>query len=42
VIDGMPRPDGDETSEVGWFRPQELPTGQMGRLTKALFRDLSR
>jgi 8-oxo-dGTP pyrophosphatase MutT (NUDIX family) len=41
VIDGTPRPDGDETSEVGWFRPLELPTDQMGRLTKALFRDLS-
>jgi 8-oxo-dGTP pyrophosphatase MutT (NUDIX family) len=41
VIDGIPRPDDEETSEVGWFRPQELPTDQMGRLTKALFRDLS-
>jgi 8-oxo-dGTP pyrophosphatase MutT (NUDIX family) len=42
VIDGTPRPDGDETSEVGWFGPDELPFDQMGRLTKALFRDLAR
>jgi 8-oxo-dGTP pyrophosphatase MutT (NUDIX family) len=41
VIDGTPRPDGDETSEVGWFRPEELPIDRMGGLTKALFRDLS-
>jgi 8-oxo-dGTP pyrophosphatase MutT (NUDIX family)/predicted kinase len=40
VIDGTPRPDGDETCEVGWFRPEELPLGQMGMLTKALLRDL--
>jgi predicted kinase/ADP-ribose pyrophosphatase YjhB (NUDIX family) len=40
VIDGTPRPDEDETSEVGWFRPEELPIGQMGGLTMALFRDL--
>jgi 8-oxo-dGTP pyrophosphatase MutT (NUDIX family) len=41
VIDGSPRPDGDETSEVAWFRPDELPIDEMGGLTKALFRDLS-
>jgi 8-oxo-dGTP pyrophosphatase MutT (NUDIX family) len=41
VTDGTPRPDGDETSEVGWFRPDGLPIDQMGGLTKALFRDLS-
>lgn len=41
VTDGTPRPDGDETSGVGWFRPDELPIDQMGKLTKALFRDLS-
>ena len=40
VIDGTPRPDGEETSDVGWFRPQELPLDQMGGLTKALFLDL--
>jgi 8-oxo-dGTP pyrophosphatase MutT (NUDIX family) len=40
VTDGTPRPDLDETSEVGWFRPEQLPLGQMGRLTRAIFRDL--
>jgi predicted kinase/8-oxo-dGTP pyrophosphatase MutT (NUDIX family) len=40
VMEGTPRPDGEETSEVGWFRPEDLPLGQMGGLTKALFRDL--
>jgi predicted kinase/ADP-ribose pyrophosphatase YjhB (NUDIX family) len=40
VIAGAPRPDGDETSEVGWFKPEELPLGRMGGLAKALFRDL--
>jgi ADP-ribose pyrophosphatase YjhB (NUDIX family) len=40
VRDGTPRPDGDETSEVGWFKPDELPVSEMGELTKALFRDL--
>jgi 8-oxo-dGTP pyrophosphatase MutT (NUDIX family)/predicted kinase len=40
VISGNPRPDEDETSEVGWFRPEELPIDEMGGLTKALFRDL--
>ncbi len=40
VIDGTPRPDGDETSEVDWFTPEDLPTERMGRLTRAIFRDL--
>ena len=40
VVDGVPRPDGDETSEVGWFSPNELPLGEMGELTRALVRDL--
>ncbi len=40
VIDGTPHPDNDETSEVGWFRPEELPLKQMGQLTRAIFRDL--
>ncbi len=38
--EGTPRPDGDETSEVGWFRPEELPLDEMGGLTRALVRDL--
>ena len=40
VIGGTPRPDGDETSEVGWFRSDNLPIDHFGRLTKALVRDL--
>jgi 8-oxo-dGTP pyrophosphatase MutT (NUDIX family)/predicted kinase len=40
VIEGTPRPDGDETCEVGWFAPEELPLGEMGGLTKALLRDV--
>ena len=40
VIAGSPRPDGDETSEVGWFQPEELPFSEMGGLAMALFRDL--
>ncbi|MHB8499286.1 MAG: NUDIX domain-containing protein [Acidimicrobiales bacterium] len=40
VIGGVPRPDGDETSEVGWFHPDELPLDGMGALTRALVRDL--
>jgi 8-oxo-dGTP pyrophosphatase MutT (NUDIX family) len=40
VTDGSPRPDEDETSEVGWFEPGELPLDQMGQLTRAIFRDL--
>ena len=41
VIGGTPRPDEDETSDVGWFKRDELPVSQMGRLTQAIFRDLS-
>jgi 8-oxo-dGTP pyrophosphatase MutT (NUDIX family)/predicted kinase len=40
VIEGTPRPDGDETFEVAWFRPEELPLDHMGGLTKALLLDL--
>jgi len=40
VIGGDPRADGDETSEVGWFRVDGLPFDRMGSLTTALFRDL--
>ena len=40
VVGGSPRPDGDETSEVGWFEPDALPLDQMGGLARALFRDL--
>ena len=40
VIGGSPRPDDDETSEIGWFWPGELPLDHMGRLNRAIFRDL--
>lgn len=40
VTAGSPRPDGDETPEVRWFRPEELPLDQTGSLTQVLFRDL--
>jgi ADP-ribose pyrophosphatase YjhB (NUDIX family) len=40
LLRGTPRPDGDETSEVGWFERDEMPFDQMGGLTRALFRDL--
>ena len=40
VIDGTPRPDGDETSAVKWFAHEELPVGEMGQLTKSIFRDV--
>jgi 8-oxo-dGTP pyrophosphatase MutT (NUDIX family) len=40
IVDGTPRHDDDETCEVGWFAIDELPFNEMGRLTRALFRDL--
>jgi 8-oxo-dGTP pyrophosphatase MutT (NUDIX family)/ubiquinone/menaquinone biosynthesis C-methylase UbiE len=40
VLSGTPRPDGDETSEVGWFDPDELPLGEMTAFTRALLRDV--
>ena len=39
VTAGTPRADGDETSEVAWLDPHDLPWDQMGSLTKALLRD---
>jgi ADP-ribose pyrophosphatase YjhB (NUDIX family) len=40
VVGGLPRPDGDETSAVGWWRPDELPLDEMGPLTRALLREV--
>ena len=40
VIGGTPHPDDDETSEVCWFSPGELPIDQMGLLNRAIFREL--
>ena len=39
VDSGTPRPDHDETSDVAWFHPEELPVDEMGVLTRALLRD---
>ena len=36
VVDGSPRPDGDETSAVGWFEPDALPWSEMSTFTRAL------
>jgi ADP-ribose pyrophosphatase YjhB (NUDIX family) len=38
VRDGVPRPDGDETSEVRWWRPDELGAGDLDSLNRALLR----
>jgi 8-oxo-dGTP pyrophosphatase MutT (NUDIX family) len=40
VESGTPRPDGDETSNVAWFDPEELPFDNMGTLTRALLRNV--
>lgn len=39
VVAGEPRPDGEETVEVAWFAPDDLPVGETGPLTLALLRD---
>lgn len=39
VIDGSPKPDGDETSAVAWFDPNQLPYDEMSSFTQALLRD---
>jgi ADP-ribose pyrophosphatase YjhB (NUDIX family) len=36
VVAGEPRPDGDETSEVGWWEPGHLPMDEMSPFTVAL------
>ena len=36
VVAGTPRPDGDETSEVGWWSGDNLPLGEMSAFTRAL------
>ncbi len=40
VIGGTPTPDGDETSEVRWWAPEQLPHEQMGAFTLALLHAL--
>jgi 8-oxo-dGTP diphosphatase len=36
VTGGEPRPDGDETTEVGWFAPEALPSIDLGELNRRL------
>jgi ADP-ribose pyrophosphatase YjhB (NUDIX family) len=36
VIGGTPRPDGDETSAVAWWDPEDLPYDEMSSFTRAL------
>jgi 8-oxo-dGTP pyrophosphatase MutT (NUDIX family) len=36
VIGGSPTPDGDETVDVAWWAPGELPYGEMSTFTRAL------
>jgi ADP-ribose pyrophosphatase YjhB (NUDIX family) len=38
VSGGSPRPDGDETSAVRWWAPDEIPFDEMSAFTRALFR----
>ncbi len=36
VVDGVPRPDGDETLDVRWWPVVRLPYGEMSAFTRAL------
>ena len=36
VESGEPTPDGEETSEIGWFRPNELETIDLNDLNRVL------
>jgi len=38
VSGGSPRPDGDETSAVQWWAPDEMPYDEMSSFTRALLR----
>ncbi len=37
VVDGNPRPDGDETIAVEWFAPDQLAAAELSAFTVALF-----
>ena len=37
VLDGDPRPDGDETTAVEWFAPDQLGAAELSAFTVALF-----
>jgi 8-oxo-dGTP pyrophosphatase MutT (NUDIX family) len=36
VVSGTPRPDGDETVDVGWWQPAALPIDEMSHFTRSL------
>ncbi len=40
VVAGTPEPDGEETTEVAWWRPGDLPLDEMSAFTRALLRDV--
>jgi hypothetical protein len=40
VSGGSPAPDGDETTEVGWFAPDELSAADLGPIARATFEEL--
>ncbi|MCL2769157.1 MAG: NUDIX domain-containing protein [Solirubrobacterales bacterium] len=37
VVEGTPRPDGEETIDVAWFSPSELGVAPLTEFTRALF-----
>lgn len=39
VTEGVPRPDGDETLDTGWFHPSDLAELDMSDFTRALLRE---
>jgi 8-oxo-dGTP pyrophosphatase MutT (NUDIX family) len=39
VLSGIPVHDGEETSEVKWFDPNQLPWPEMGGFAQALLKD---
>ena len=40
VTGGTERPDGDETIDLDWFRPEDLPTVHLGPFAEATFEEL--
>ena len=40
VVGGVPEPDGDETTEVGWFTRAELPATELTSFARATFEAL--
>lgn len=39
-VGGDPRPDGDETTELGWFSRPDLRTPELGSFAAAAFREI--